>query len=192
MVNDACVFAMTYRDRLMAAVARLPVEEIAGLVAMVRHTVDAGREVFLCGNGGSAANASHIAGDLLKGALVEGGPRPRVVALTDNIPVLSAWANDTDYALVFAEQLRSYGQAGDLLIAISGSGNSQNVLNAVRVAKTMGMATAALLGRDGGEVGQLVDLSVIVASDWMEQIEDCHLAIGHIVAGALRGTAGGR
>ena len=142
-----------------------------------------GRQLFLCGNGGSAATASHLANDLGKGASY-GRPqasRFRVVALTDNVPWMTALANDVGYEAIFAEQLRNLGQAGDLLIAISGSGNSPNVLNAVQVAREQGMRTIGWCGFGGGKLATAVDLPVVVSSQHMGRVEDVHAIMMHLV-----------
>ncbi len=142
-----------------------------------------GRQLFLCGNGGSAATASHLANDLGKGASY-GKPaaqRFRVVALTDNVPWMTALANDVGYEAIFAEQLRNLGQAGDLLIAISGSGNSPNVLNAVQVAREQGMRTIGWCGFGGGKLATAVDLPVVVSSQHMGRVEDVHAIMMHLV-----------
>jgi D-sedoheptulose 7-phosphate isomerase len=145
-----------------------------------------GGSVFIVGNGGSAATASHLACDLAKGARRDGQPTFRVVALTDNVPLLTAWANDVSYDRVFAEQLRSLAQAGDLLIAISASGNSPNVVAAVEAATALGVETLAISGRRGGRVSRLADHAIRVPSDRIEVVEDAHLIVAHSVCVALR------
>lgn len=145
-----------------------------------------GGTVYLVGNGGSAATASHIACDLAKGTRVAGSPHFRVVPLTDNVPLITAWANDADYARVFAEQIASLISPRDILMAISVSGNSPNILAAVEVAQRSGALTIGLTSRKGGRLRRLVDLAVCVPSDNIEQVEDAHLVIGHSLCVALR------
>lgn len=175
-----------YVAALQATLAELPLEAVAGLVDTLAEAWRADRQVLTCGNGGSASTASHLAADLAKNVAAPGQRRLRVLPLTDNLPQLTAWANDAAYAEVFAEQVRTYGRPGDVLIAISGSGNSPNVLNAVRLARERGLYTIGLSGFDGGQLRRLVDWPVHVANDCMEQVEDAHLMIGHMAAVALR------
>jgi D-sedoheptulose 7-phosphate isomerase len=138
--------------------------------------------VYLFGNGGSAALASHIACDLGKGtAYCNGGKRFRVLSLTDNLPTLTAWANDSSYEDVFSEQLRNFVQPGDLALAISGSGNSKNVLNALQVAREARATTVGISGFQGGEMKPLCDICVVIPSDNMQIIEDLHVAIAHSI-----------
>src|SRR3954465_6217052 len=118
--------------------------------------------VFVVGNGGSAATASHFACDLAKGTRTPGVPPFRVVPLTDNVPLLTAWANDTSYDRVFAEQLATLVRPGDVVVAISASGNSENVLAATRVARQLGATTIALTGQSGGRLGRLAELTIRV------------------------------
>lgn len=142
--------------------------------------------VWLIGNGGSAATASHMMNDLCKCTLVDGQPRFRAMALTDNVPLLTAIANDVDYADVFVEPLRTHLRKGDVLIALSGSGNSANVLRAVAYAKDAGALTIGLCGKPGGMLAKSADLTVIVPADRIGQQEDGHLILGHTLALALR------
>ncbi|TAK29876.1 MAG: SIS domain-containing protein [Chloroflexota bacterium] len=161
-------------------------EEIERIVDAVLTTRNRGRKIILCGNGGSAATASHFACDLAKGTAVPGERRLCVIALTDNVPLLTAWGNDSDYADVFSEQLRNLVQEGDLVVAISGSGNSPNVLRAVTVAHEAGAMTIGLCGFEGGKLAQLVRMPLVVRSDSMERIEDAHMIICHAVAVGVR------
>jgi D-sedoheptulose 7-phosphate isomerase len=144
------------------------------------------RAVYVFGNGGSAALASHCACDLGKGTAVNGNRRFRVVALTDNVPLMTAWANDSCYDDIFSEQLTSVIQQGDVALAISGSGNSPNVLKALHLAREMGALTIGLTGFQGGRMLPLCDLCVVVPSDNMQVIEDLHVAVSHSVFTSLR------
>jgi D-sedoheptulose 7-phosphate isomerase len=143
--------------------------------------------VFILGNGGSAATASHFACDLAKGTRAAGLPAFRVVSLSDNTPLLTAWANDTNYDRIFAEQLATLIRPADLVIAISASGNSPNVLAAARVARQSDALTIALTGQDGGKLSRLVDLPIYVPVRSIEQVEDAHLVIAHSLCVVLRG-----
>ncbi|MSR81654.1 MAG: SIS domain-containing protein [Candidatus Latescibacteria bacterium] len=172
-----------YLSELKTALDTLDRAAVQQARQWVGQTRSEGRQLFLCGNGGSAATASHLANDLGKGASY-GRPqasRFRVVALTDNVPWMTALANDVGYEAIFAEQLRNLGQAGDLLIAISGSGNSPNVLNAVQVARDQGMRTIGWCGFGGGKLATAVDLPVVVASHHMGRVEDVHAIMMHLV-----------
>ncbi len=139
-----------------------------------------GRTVFTCGNGGSAANASHLAQDLNKGTNPDGiGARMRTICLCDSVPKLTAWSNDVSYEAVFSAQLVDLGQQGDLLIAISGSGNSRNVLNAVDVAHDLEMRTWGVTGFDGGKLIGSAHRCIHVPCDHMGQVEVVHDALFH-------------
>ena len=145
-----------------------------------------GGTVFVLGNGGSAATASHFVCDLAKGTRTDGFPAFRAVSLTDNVPLMTAWANDTSYDRVFAEQLAALVRPGDIVVAISASGNSPNVLAATRVARQLGATTIALTGHSGGRLGRLAELTIRVPARSIEQVEDAHLAIAHSLCVALR------
>jgi D-sedoheptulose 7-phosphate isomerase len=144
------------------------------------------RAVYVFGNGGSAALASHCACDLGKGTVVNGNRRFRVLALTDNVPLMTAWANDASYEDVFAEQLAALIQKHDIALAISGSGNSPNVLKALQFARGAGAFTIGLTGFQGGLMKALCDLCVIVPSDNMQVIEDLHVSVNHAIFSVLR------
>lgn len=147
-----------------------------------------GRTIFLCGNGGSAANASHFGQDLAKGTLssMSAKRRFRVIPLTDNIGFITALANDEGYDSIFEQQLRNLAVAGDLLVAISGSGNSPNVLRAVEYAKSIGMTTIGVTGYDGGKLRTLVDESVHIPIEDMGMCEALHVVVFHAAMCFLR------
>jgi D-sedoheptulose 7-phosphate isomerase len=145
-----------------------------------------GRVVFVVGNGGSAATASHFACDLSKGTRRDGPPTFHVVSLTDNVPLLTAWANDSGYDRVFSEQLTALARPGDLLVAISASGSSPNVIAAIDAARSCGMGVVGLSGRSGGRLPHMVDVVVNVPSDRIEVVEDAHLIIAHSLCVAVR------
>ncbi|RME37328.1 MAG: SIS domain-containing protein, partial [Thermoflexia bacterium] len=145
-----------------------------------------GSTIFTMGNGGSAATASHFACDLAKGAIVPGGPRFRVIALTDNVPLITAWSNDVAYENIFAEQLSNLMGRGDVVVAFSGSGNSPNVLRAIALAREQGGITIGFSGFDGGQLSRVVDVPVVVLCHCMEQIEDVHLVLCHLMTTVLR------
>jgi D-sedoheptulose 7-phosphate isomerase len=144
------------------------------------------RTIFILGNGGSAALASHFACDLGKGVTYQNASKTlRVLSLTDNIPLLTAWANDVGYDCVFAEQLRAFVSEQDVVFAISGSGNSANVLRALEVAKAAGAQTIGITGFQGGKMKALCDVCLVVPSENMQMIEDVHTVTTHAVSTIL-------
>jgi D-sedoheptulose 7-phosphate isomerase len=174
--------ARQYFDELQGVFVSLPHDTINRIADELVRAYLSGRMVYLFGNGGSASLASHLACDLGKGtAYCNGGKRFRVLALTDNLAALTAWANDSSYEDVFSEQLRNFVQAEDVAFAISGSGNSKNVLNALRVARGAGATTVGISGFKGGEMKSLCDICVVVPSNDMQIIEDMHLAVAHSI-----------
>jgi len=177
-----------YMSEVGATLERLPIEDIVQVVDFLEEARLKAKMVFIFGNGGSAATASHFAADLSKGAISKGKPRIKAFALTDNIALLSAWANDTAYKNIFAEQLENFIEPGDVAIGISGSGNSQNVLDGIKVAKAKGATTIGFIGFDGGKLKEVVDIAIIVPSHNMEQVEDIHLLLAHVITTCLRGT----
>jgi D-sedoheptulose 7-phosphate isomerase len=145
-----------------------------------------GAQIFIIGNGGSAATASHMANDLNKLTITPGKPRFKAIALTDNIPLMTAWGNDSSYEDIFAEQLTNFIQAGDVVVAISASGNSPNVLRAIQVARQHGATTIGLTGDIGGKLKGMVDCCVLTPTGHICQQEDCHLIAEHAIANALK------
>jgi D-sedoheptulose 7-phosphate isomerase len=174
--------ARQYFDVLQRVVTALPYDGIERIAEILIEAYESRRMVYMFGNGGSAALASHFACDLGKGtAYCNGGKRFRVLALTDNLPMLTAWANDSHYEDIFAEQLQNFVQAHDVAFAISGGGNSKNVLKALRVARSAGATTVGISGFQGGEMKSLCDICVIIPSTDMQIIEDLHLAAAHSI-----------
>jgi D-sedoheptulose 7-phosphate isomerase len=169
-------------------VANLPYQNIDRVVDDLVCAFENGATVFILGNGGSAALASHFACDLGKGTVSVGNGhrRFRVMALTDNIPLITAWANDTSYEQIFAEQLRNFVTSDDVVFAISGSGNSPNVLRALEVARDHNARTIGLTGFKGGSMKGLCDVCVIVPSNNMQIIEDFHLSVTHAIFSVIR------
>jgi len=175
-----------YLAEVQYTLASLPLECIRDVVDVLLSANYVGSTVFTLGNGGSAATASHLACDLAKGTITPGRPRFRVVALTDNVPLMTAWSNDVAYEDIFAEQLNGLMGRGDVVVAISGSGNSPNVLRAVELARRMGGITIGFSGFSGGQLSEMVDVPVVVPSESMEQIEDVHLVLCHLTCTVLR------
>lgn len=174
-------FVNSYINGVINLLSRTPEGPIQQLADLVLDAYQNDRSVYIMGNGGSAATASHLACDLQKGIKLLGDKSFRVMALTDNMPLLTAWANDFSYADVFAQPLHTWVQPKDLVIVISGSGNSTNVIKAVEVAQYKGAVTAALVGFDGGELGKLAMYRVIIPSEDMQQIEDAHMVVAHLI-----------
>ena len=161
----------------------------ASIVAVVEVLLAAWRRcgtTFIIGNGGSAATASHMMNDLTKLTRVDGQPPFRAMALTDNVPLMTAWANDADYSHVFLRPLQTFLDPSDVVLAISTSADSPNVVKAVEYARGRGAVTLAFTGRTGGRLKELVDVCVCVPSDDIGQEEDAHMVLGHATAYAIR------
>jgi D-sedoheptulose 7-phosphate isomerase len=161
-------------------------EGINKIVAVLLKARKAGRTIFFFGNGGSASTASHFVVDIGKGTMHGDRRRFRCLALVDNVESVTAWANDMEYSRVFSEQLVGLAQRGDVAVAISGSGNSPNVLRAVEAAHLLGLTTIGLTGMGGGRLKELADISIVVPSTSMQHIEDVHLLICHLLTAYLR------
>lgn len=155
---------------------------MAAAIGLLGQARSENRQVFIAGNGGSASTASHMAADLIKTVGEASGHGFRIIALTDNVPLLSAIGNDVGFDQIFSGQLSSLGRAGDVLVVISGSGKSVNVVKAVETAHDVGIHTIGFLGKGGGKVATMVDVSVVVPSDEYGYIEDAHLAFNHLIA----------
>jgi D-sedoheptulose 7-phosphate isomerase len=179
------VATRTYFTGLADVLNQIDTGAVDRLIAWIQRTRRSGGTVYVLGNGGSASTASHMAVDLAKNTRRPDRPNLRAVSLSDNTAVLTAWANDTRYEEIFAAQLEGIVGPGDLVVAISASGNSPNVLAAVRVAEAAGAVTFALTGFAGGKVSHLASDCVVVPSQSMQVIEDVHLAIVHAVVVAL-------
>lgn len=179
-------FIRNYIDGQARAMLRSPYEKLEDFCNMLLDARAEGRRIFFAGNGGSAATASHFTNDLVKGLSPGNVRRFKAFSLVDQVPVITALANDYDYSVIFSEQLKNYAGEGDLLVVISGSGNSPNVVKACEYANEIGMKTAAFSGRDGGKLKEICDLSVIAPHDGMEQIEDIHMLWEHCVICTLR------
>jgi D-sedoheptulose 7-phosphate isomerase len=176
-----------YLSDVSRLVAELPVEWIERNVERLLQAYRDGKQLLVLGNGGSAATASHLVNDFQKCIYLAGNRTFRALALTDSVPLITAWANDTAYENVFAEQVRTWAQPGDLVLAISGSGNSPNVLQAVRVARECGAFTIGLTGFRGGRLKDLADDCLIVPCDNMQRIEDIHMVVGHLLFWRMMG-----
>jgi D-sedoheptulose 7-phosphate isomerase len=175
-----------YLDRLQLALAALSREKMDALGEMLFRAYRNNKQVFVLGNGGSSSTASHMAADLAKNTIGPNMKRFRIVSLNDNAAIMTALANDLGYENVFSEQLTNLVQAGDVLVVVSASGNSPNVLNAMRYARSRSAAVVGLLGFDGGAAAELADLALVVPSDHYGVVEDAHLIINHILVDYFR------
>jgi len=173
-----------YREALYTALSAT--KGVYALVDSLLYAAHRGATIYTCGNGGSAANASHLAQDLSKGTRTRNGPRMRTVCLCDNVSALTAWANDNGYETVFAQQLMTLGRQGDVLLAISGSGNSRNVLEAVAMGHAMEMQTWGICGFDGGKLRDIAHFAIHVPCDNMGLVEAAHGALFHWLVDLLR------
>lgn len=172
--------AKVYLRTLRTALDELPIDRIAVLASWIFESWRDGRVLYLCGNGGSAGNAVHLANDFLFGAGRSLGVGVRVEALSSNSSVITCLGNDIGYDRIFSEQIRVKGCKDDVLIVLSGSGNSQNVINALRIGNELGLKTCALLGYDGGECKSLAKLPIHTQVMDMQVAEDLQLVVGHI------------
>ncbi|MGH2537719.1 MAG: D-sedoheptulose-7-phosphate isomerase [Candidatus Promineifilaceae bacterium] len=175
-----------YINTLKGTLDALPVAAIRKVILRLYEARQNNQKVFIMGNGGSASTASHFVCDLAKNTRQAGRPDFRVIGLTDNIALLTAYANDEGYENVFAQQLASLVQAGDVVIGISTSGRSPNVLRAIEVARQAQATAIGFTGFDGGPLRSLVDLEIHVPSDVIEQVEDVHLMLEHLICLTLR------
>lgn len=183
-------FVDQYRAELRKTIDLIDAAAVDQVIELFRDARENRRHIFVCGNGGSASTASHFACDIVKGASYQREKRFRIMALTDQLPTLTAYANDVGYDTVFAEQLKNFALPGDVVMAISGSGNSPNVIAAVECANSIGCTTVALTGRDGGKLGPLATVNVQVPVQHMGRIEDAHMIVCHMIGYYFMDVAG--
>jgi D-sedoheptulose 7-phosphate isomerase len=190
MTTEIETFVNAYKAGFAATIDAIDPAEVEQATQAIHRAFEEGRQIFIAGNGGSAATASHMACDLAKTTLGKSKSLPakrmRAIALTDNMPLVTAWGNDVGYDCVFAEQLRNLANAGDLLVVISASGNSPNILEAVNAARELCVRTVALAGFEGGAVAGMVDCAVIVRNTHYGYIEDAHSVISHLITDYLK------
>ncbi|HNQ93250.1 MAG TPA: SIS domain-containing protein [Anaerolineales bacterium] len=179
----------SYISVLQDTVGKLPVESITRVVETLQNARLEGRKVFIMGNGGSASTANHFVCDLAKNTRHDSLPHFRVIGLTDNMAIFSAYANDEGYENVFAAQLANLVEAEDVVIAISASGNSANVVKAIEEAKSYNAVTIGFTGFTGGKLASLVDIQVHVDSHVIEHVEDIHLMLEHMIVKAIKDIA---
>lgn len=174
-------FAKDYKQRLLAALETVDLDRVEALIEVFRRARDEDRQIFVFGNGGSAATANHFACDVVKGASYGQKKRFKIMSLAEQIPTLTAYSNDVGYESVFVEPLKNFARPGDIVMAISGSGNSANVVRAIEYANSIGCYTVGLSGLTGGRLLPSVDLSVHVSDDHMGRVEDAHFFVCHMV-----------
>lgn len=179
----------TYSQELSNTLANLSWDKMQKVIDVLHQARVTGHQIFIMGNGGSASTATHMACDIGKNTAFPGLPRVRALSLNDNMAFFSALANDNGYENVFSEQLLNLIHPNDVVIAISASGNSANILKAVSTAKQQGAFTIGWSGYEGGKLSTLADLSVVVHNHCIEQIEDIHLMLNHMVVHGLRRSA---
>ena len=178
----AATFTLHYRNQLHNTLKQIDLDQVNTAIEWLAEARHNGRAIFTAGNGGSASTASHFVCDVLKGASYQKDSRFRIIALTDNLATITAYSNDVSYNCVFTEQLKNFARPGDVFMAISGSGNSPNVVEAMEYANSIGCKTIALTGRDGGTLGKIAHLNILAPEPHMGRIEDAHLVICHMLA----------
>jgi len=175
-----------YISTLQQTMGRLPQPLILDVIQNLQRARMQGNQIFIMGNGGSASTASHFVCDLAKNTRYDGLPHFRVIGLADNMEIFSAYANDEGYENVFSQQLINLVKPNDIVIAISASGNSKNVVNAVEEARKHNVTTIGFTGFDGGRLGQLVDIHIHVESKIIEHVEDIHLMLEHMIVRTIK------
>ena len=178
-----------YITLLQRTIDQLPKDKIVKVIDLLYSARFSGRQIFIMGNGGSASTASHFVCDLAKNTRKDGWPHYKVIGLSDNMAIFSAYANDEGYENVFTQQLANLVMPDDIVIAISTSGNSKNVLNAVGFAKSQNAFTIGFTGFDGGILASLVDINLHVNSNIIEHVEDLHLVLEHMIVKSLKDRA---
>ncbi len=176
----------TYFTELQQMLRGISQTHLRTVLSLLEDAYRNGHRVFIMGNGGSAATASHFALDLAKNTITPGAPRLKAISLTDHVPLITAWSNDTAYEHIFEEQLANMIEAGDVVIGISTSGNSPNVINALLLAKKSGAATVGLLGARGGLMKNIVDAYILAPGQNIEQEEDAHMILAHVITRHMR------
>ena len=174
-------FIENYIAQNLALLKSLDARAIARIIAEFSKARDARKRIYAIGNGGSASTASHFVNDMGKGASIGRETRFKTIPLTDNVEWMTALSNDLCYEDVYVEQLKNFAEPGDILLAISGSGNSENVLRAVRYANEVGCVTIGFTGFEGGKLRELVQHCIVIPSDHMGRIEDMHLILQHMI-----------
>lgn len=174
-----------YRAGLSKVLEDLDTAQVERFIQVLAEALTDGRQLFLFGNGGSAATASHMACDLNKGVSYGKEKRFKVICLNDNVPTMMAYSNDVSYEDIFVEPLKNFLQTGDVAIGLSGSGNSENVVRAISYANDHGAITVGLCGYAGGRLKERAQVVVHVGANDMQMVEDLHLVLGHMAMRAL-------
>jgi len=185
-MDERVAFSKQYTETLGAVMRDLPLEALGRVLAVLERAYRERKHVFIVGNGGSAATASHMANDLMWGLVQAGKPGMRAIALSDGVPLMTAIANDRSYEDIFAVPLETLADPGDVLVVISGSGNSPNVVRAAEVARHKGLTVVGFLGKGGGKLAPLSDVAVVVPSHDYGPIEDLHMMFDHLCIAYLR------
>ncbi len=190
MPNFRTPFVKEYLKEIRGILERMEEDLILKIDILATELLRArenGNTIFIMGNGGTATTASHFAGDLAKGTIVEGFPRFKAIALTDNIPNMLAWANDEGYEHIFVEQLKNLMEPGDVVIGISGSGNSENVIKAIKYANEYDALTIGFSGfSENNKLMNTAKINIHVPSSYMERVEDVHLLLQHLLTSLIR------
>ena len=176
----------TYFTELEQMLRVISQAHLQKILSLLEDAYRNGHRIFIMGNGGSAATASHFALDLAKNTIMPEAPRLKAISLTDHVPLITAWSNDTAYEHIFEEQLANMIEPGDVVIGISTSGNSPNVINALNLAKKTCAATIGLLGAKGGLIKDIVDAYILAPGQNIEQEEDAHMILTHIITRHMR------
>jgi len=174
---------------VIASILSFVSDQILETGVLIADSLRSSSTLFWCGNGGSAADSQHLAAELV-GRFKKDRKAIRSIALTTDTSVLTCVANDYSYEDIFSRQLEALARDGDVLVAISTSGNSENILRALRVAKELGVKTIALLGKDGGQAKALADLAIVIPSDSTARIQEAHILIGHILCDLIEQELG--
>jgi len=189
-MSDLENFVKGYVEEFKGLISQFPHKEVENAISLIHKAYRANNQVFVAGNGGSASTASHIACDLGKGILSNPHDnlekRLRVISLTDNVPIMTAYANDISYDEIFSQQLKNLLKEDDVLIAISASGNSLNVVHAAEYAKSKGAKVIGMTGFEGGKLMSLSDCKVHIPIKDYGKTEDLHLMVNHLITAYLR------
>jgi D-sedoheptulose 7-phosphate isomerase len=175
-----------YLSEVSKLVLKIPPSSVERITSVILEAYRNGKRVFVFGNGGGSSTSAHFVCDLAKGTVMENKPRLKAISLAENIPLLTAWANDTDYTNTFGEQLKNLVEPGDVVIGLSGSGMSPNVINAFLVANDAGATSVLFSGFDGGNALKTAMDAIVVPSTDMQQIEDVHMILTHIIFRCLK------
>ena len=184
-MNDKKVFADRYLGELTEDIGNLDSKALARAITWFRQARDEGKRIFVCGNGGSASIASHMVADILKGASYGRDRKFKIIGLSDSIATITAYANDVDYGCVFVEQLKNFAEPEDVLLAMSGSGNSENIVRAVEFANDNGLRNIGITTGKGGRLRDISGLPITIPSTHMGRLEDCFMIAVHVICYAF-------